>query len=200
MPVSCNVALTAYILCGRGALGDALRVRTAGAGERISLVSLQVAHAMRSEVTDSDEKDGYARTIFDANSVSAWFWRANVGHVASYAYRVRTPVGLARSPGPCRLGMCGLGMCRLGLCRLGMCGPGPCTRFQNRCTRLIVSWAFVARVHTISRQVHAPQCENPAAPPHGCSAAPPLPVAPTRRMGAWPCRCVPQSCSSCYLW
>ena len=160
MPVSCNVALTAYILCGRGALGDALRVRTAGAGERISLVSLQVAHAMRSKVTDSDEKDGYAHTIFDANSVSAWFWRANVGHVASYAYRVRMPVGLARSPGPCRLG----------LCRLGMCGPGPCTRFQNRCTRLIVSWAFVARVHTISKQVHAPQCENPVAPP--------LPVAP----------------------
>ena len=152
MPVSCNVALTAYILCGRGALGDALRVRTAGAGERISLVSLQVAHAMRSKVTDSDEKDGYAHTIFDANSVSAWFWRANVGHVASYAYRVRMPVGLARSSG----------LCRLGLCRLGMCGPGPCTRFQNRCTRLIVSWAFVARVHTISKQVHAPQCENPA--------------------------------------
>ena len=120
MPVSCNVALTAYILCGRGALGDALRVRTAGAGERISLVSLQVVHAMRSKVTDSDEKDGYAHTIFDANSVSAWFWRANVGHVASYAYRVRMPVGLARSSG---------------LCRLGMCGPGPCTRFQNRCTR-----------------------------------------------------------------
>lgn len=63
MPVSCNVALTAYILCGRGALGDALRVRTAGAGERISLVSLQVAHVMRSKVTDSDEKDGYAHTI-----------------------------------------------------------------------------------------------------------------------------------------
>ena len=33
----------------------------------------------------------------------------------------------------------------------------PCTRFQNACTGLFLSWAFAIRVHTISKRVHAPR-------------------------------------------